>query len=63
MEIAGNYRDKTPHIVEHLDKRSRVLFVPESTEGIEAGQMTAMNGEEKVGIVANGAGEHGENIA
>lgn len=40
-----------------------ILFVPESTEGIEAGQMTAMNGEEKVGIVANGAGEHGENIA
>ena len=41
----------------------RILFVPESTEGIEAGQMTAMNREEKVGIVANGAGEHGENIA
>ena len=41
----------------------RILFMPESTEGIEAGQMTAMNGEEKVGIVANGAGEHGENIA
>lgn len=47
----------------HLDNRIRILFVPESTEGIEAGQMTTMNGEEKVGIVANGAGEHGENIA
>lgn len=41
----------------------RILFMPESTEGIEAGQMTAMNGEEMVGIVANGAGERGENIA
>lgn len=50
-------------MVEYLDNRIWILFVPESTEGIEAGQMTAMNGEEKVGIVANGAGEHGENIA
>ena len=49
--------------MEYLDNRIRILFVPKSTEGIEAGQMTAMNGEEKVGIVANGAGEHGENIA
>ena len=37
--------------------------MPESPEGIEAGQMTAMNGEEMVGMVVNGAGEHGENIA
>ena len=37
--------------------------MPETTEGIEAGQMMAMNGEEMVGIAANGAGEHGENKA
>ena len=41
----------------------KILFMPESTEGIEAGQTTAMNGEEMVGMVANGAGGHGENIA
>ena len=41
----------------------KILFMPESTEGIEAGQTTAMNGEEMVGMVVNGAGEHGENIA
>ena len=63
MVKSDNLHDETPHIVEHLDNRIRILFVPESTEGIEAGQMTTMNGEEKVGIVANGAGEHGENIA
>lgn len=42
MEIAGNYRDKTPHIVEHLDNRIRILFVRESTSGVGEGQMTAM---------------------
>ena len=45
MEIAGNYRDKTPHIVEHLDNRIRILFMPESTEGVAEGQTTAMSGE------------------
>lgn len=42
MEIAGNYRDKTPHVVEHLDNRIRILFVRESTAGIGEGQTTAM---------------------
>ena len=45
MEIVGNYRDKTPHIVEHLDNRIRILFMRESTSGVAEGQGTASGSE------------------
>ena len=48
MEIAGNYRDKTPHIVERLDNRIRILLMKESTQGIGNGQITAEKTEKVV---------------
>ena len=41
MVKSDNLHDETPHIVEHLDNRIRILFMRESTSGVADGQTTA----------------------
>lgn len=40
----------------------RILFMPESTEGVEAGQTTAME-EEFANAISHGTEKHDKNIA